>query len=528
MKKIKKLLVSVIIVLISVFAFNSIALAAEEKAPNTIKTGENTLLNAYIEGAPKVYYKTLPNGVWAFCQNEPLYYFSGYTMKLKGEINEGFNYILENRPNTGDIYKDFYAMQIAVWWYEDILNNNNVNIPKDIKTAILKKVNTDTYSRIIYNLVNGAKNYKQDKTGSLEVTKDNINFTLKDGYYVSDEIVVTTSSNVDISSVISEGLDKSIITDVKKVSNTKTIIIVKVPENITKGLEVANFAIDITGGYNIKKAYNYFYTSEWQNVIYGKTFNTLKELTAHKDLSFNVKKDDTFEVKISKTDITKQKEIPGAKLSLVCEDGTNLSWTSTNESHKVTLKPTTCTLTEVIAPKGYILSKDQITFKLDSNGKIYEKNVAGEFVLTDHIKMVNLVREAVNISKLDSKTNEYVKGASLVIKNNKGESVAHFTTTGESYYINLDAGIYTLEETNAPEGYELNPNVITFKVDAEGKLSILNASGVYENANGIIFYNTPVTIIVPKTGISNLVIYIAGAVILGFGVIYLIRNEKKC
>ena len=138
-----------------------------------------------------MHYKEIDGGILVYCQNETLVYQGRYTMKLYSQVDDGFIYILENKPNTGDKYKDYYAMQIAIWWYEDLLNNNNSNIPQNVKVSILRKVNTDTYSRIIYNLVNNAKKYKQDKSISLSIDVNDASFELSGNYYISKDIKVS-------------------------------------------------------------------------------------------------------------------------------------------------------------------------------------------------------------------------------------------------------------------------------------------------------------------------------------------------
>ena len=157
MKNIKSFMITILVGILSLFGLYTNVLA--ETAPKTFKTKDPVILTDYIEGAPKVHYKEIDGGILVYCQNEALVYQGGYTMKLYSQIDDGFIYILENKPNTGDKYKDYYAMQIAIWWYEDIVNDNNVNIPRDVKINILKKVNDDTFCRIIYNLVNGANNF---------------------------------------------------------------------------------------------------------------------------------------------------------------------------------------------------------------------------------------------------------------------------------------------------------------------------------------------------------------------------------
>ena len=189
MKNIKSFMITILVGILSLFGLYTNVLA--ETAPKTFKTKDPVILTDYIEGAPKVHYKEIDGGILVYCQNEALVYQGGYTMKLYSQIDDGFIYILENKPNTGDKYKDYYAMQIAIWWYEDLLNNNNANIPQDVKVSILKKVNTDTYSRIIYNLVNNAKKYKQDKSINLSIDVNDASFELSGNYYISKDIKVS-------------------------------------------------------------------------------------------------------------------------------------------------------------------------------------------------------------------------------------------------------------------------------------------------------------------------------------------------
>ena len=76
-------------------------------------------------------------------------------------------------------------------------------------------------------------------------------------------------------------------------------------------------------------------------------------------------------VAISKQDITTKQELPGATLVIKDVNGKEIDrWVSTNEVHYVELEKGTYTLTEVIAPKGYVLSTETITFTVDDNGNV--------------------------------------------------------------------------------------------------------------------------------------------------------------
>lgn len=239
----------------------------------------------------------------------------------------------------------------------------------------------------------------------------------------------------------------------------------------------------------------------------------------------------TTKVKISKTDITESKELPGATLVVKDASGSVIDkWTSTNEAHYVTVNPGVYTLSETVAPKGYKLTTTTITFKVDEDLNIYELK-DGKYVSTDHIKMVNelLDKSAIKINKLDSKTNEYVSGAILMIKNNKGETVATITTTNSASYITLDEGEYVLSEEAAPNGYEKTDAKIYFSVDEEGKIKIKGSSG-YVDAVELTIYNQKEEaeiIVVPTTGLSSTLTYVVGTLVVSAGAVMLYRNGKQ-
>jgi Predicted outer membrane protein len=80
----------------------------------------------------------------------------------------------------------------------------------------------------------------------------------------------------------------------------------------------------------------------------------------------------TTSVKISKQDITTQKELAGATLTLKDSNGTVVeTWVSTNKPHYVKdLAPGRYTLIETKSPKGYGLSDEIIEFTVDKDGKV--------------------------------------------------------------------------------------------------------------------------------------------------------------
>ena len=93
----------------------------------------------------------------------------------------------------------------------------------------------------------------------------------------------------------------------------------------------------------------------------------------------------------------------------------------------------------------------------------------------------NLPKPAkVSILKLDKDTNATVEGAVLVVKDANGNEIDRFTSTSEAHEIeNIANGTYTVEEVEAPSGYELSTEKETFTIDDDTKTVEVK------------FYNTP-------------------------------------
>lgn len=74
---------------------------------------------------------------------------------------------------------------------------------------------------------------------------------------------------------------------------------------------------------------------------------------------------------ISKQDVTNGKELPGAHLVVKDYDGNVIKeWVSSTEPTYIELEPGIYTLTETIAPDGYILSTETITFTVKEDGTV--------------------------------------------------------------------------------------------------------------------------------------------------------------
>lgn len=93
--------------------------------------------------------------------------------------------------------------------------------------------------------------------------------------------------------------------------------------------------------------------------------------------------------------------------------------------------------------------------------------------VTDETNLI-LETSKVTITKIDDETEQPLAGATFVVKDSKGNTVATWTSTTSSHVIkNLPNGTYTLQETKAPDGYILNDRVVEFTItDTNRNISI--------------------------------------------------------
>ena len=126
----------------------------------------------------------------------------------------------------------------------------------------------------------------------------------------------------------------------------------------------------------------------------------------------------------------------------------------------------------------------------------------------------------ISISKKDITNSKELAGASLELRNEKGELIYAWISTDEPFIIKdgLEAGKYTLTEILAPEGYELNKESVTFTVNADGTVN-----------GDIVMYNKPQEVVeVPSTSsFKTMTTSLIGLLIIGFGSLVIYRNYKK-
>ena len=246
-------------------------------------------------------------------------------------------------------------------------------------------------------------------------------------------------------------------------------------------------------------------------------------------------------------------EIADAKIKIFKGDkaeGTPVeSWTSeAGKSKELDLTPGTYTFHEEAAPTGYLKVTD-ITFKVNYDGTVTVTNV-GEKDSKGEENKVETNGSTVTVTDKDddlprkvtfSKVNiagKEIEGAKIkIFKGDKAEGtpVASWTSEADkSKELNLAPGTYTFHEEAAPTGY-LAVTDITFKVNFDGTIEVLNANGnsvEYKDGKLVITDQTepekPNEPNLPNTGsVSEQGTLLAGLALLGLGVVMVASNGKK-
>ena len=309
---------------------------------------------------------------------------------------------------------------------------------------------------------------------------------------------------------------------------TSKVSITKIDSKTKKGLAGATFVLydnsgkqittwtSTTGAHIIQNLPNGTYKLKETKAPAG--YKISKELTTFtisdtkRNIAIKVENTLYSKVSIIKIDSKTKVALAGAEFVLYDNSGKKItSWTSTGKAHVIQNLPNgTYTLKETKAPAGYKISKESTTFTISDTNR----DVTVKVENTALTKLVNIV-------KIDKSTGQPLAGAHLIVKNEKGETIADFVSTEEPYVIkDLADGKYSVYEVEAPDGYKKSEATYYFTISDGNTV----ASVTVENEKDV-----PEEVVeVPNTGNNNTVIPIAlGSTALLSGVGFVYYNEKK-
>ena len=276
-------------------------------------------------------------------------------------------------------------------------------------------------------------------------------------------------------------------------------------------------------------------------------------------------------IKVSKKDITGEKEIPGATLKICTKadydskkvecspaktiDNLEMNWVSGESMHSIYGVPKgDYYIIEVTSPDGYIQATIATPFSINEKGDVVsgDKSITNkEFVEASNSLVVKNKLTKITISKQDMATSKELPGAIISIcrtyvdENNdiqmlvdqytgdcieatlaNGE-VATWVSTNKSKEISgLPAGTYYLVETKAPKDYSTAESIL-FTLNSDGTL--VDKDGNALSDNKLVMKDEPIK----NEPTGTLATYVVIGILVGVGalgtgcLIYLKKTGNK-
>ena len=297
---------------------------------------------------------------------------------------------------------------------------------------------------------------KFDVSGIRDYDKDD------DGDFIKEIIISneqpTGTIVIDKSVALREYVDTSIV-DISDLSpiqfklTTKEDVIDKADGSVIykKGQEIKTYNLDKKGNLKIEELPIGVYelqeikTLDLNDTKYEFKFEKKDDTTKVYTQTREVINDTTL-TEISKQDITGDKELEGAKLTVLEGDKVIDTWTSTDKTHKIEgLKVgIEYTLREEVAPDGYVRATD-IQFKVEN---------------TKENQKVKMIDKIVTMTKEDIGGKE-IEGAKIQVTDKDGNIVDEWTSRKESHNIKglEENKKYVLHEEYAPDGYVIATDI---------------------------------------------------------------------
>jgi len=324
------------------------------------------------------------------------------------------------------------------------------------------KVKAGTYRISEVVIPNGFLKLEQEIV--FEVNKSNKTLEFDKDY---DAYITVTVANeqptgtlkIDKSVAIREDVDTSLV-DISDLSGIKFKLYAK--EDIInyadgsiiyeKGKEVGQYNLTKEGMLLIEKLPMGSYELEEISTLDGLVLDTTKHEIVFKQEDITTKVytkeeklvNDTTSVEFSKTDITGDKELKGATLTVTDSEGNVIDkWISGEKTHKIEgLK----------VGKTYVLKEE---IQVDSYVKATD--IKFEVKNTNEVQKVTMIDKLVEVIKTDVVSGEEIEGAELIVTDENGNEIDRWISSKEPHHVKgLEEGKkYFLEEKTCPYGYEI-------------------------------------------------------------------------
>lgn len=484
----------------------------------TKKTDKYTLDEFSYDEASKTWTKELDVLAEEYTVEETNSSVEGYTVKttykidtqeIEGKKTESIQ--IENQGEVTVAFKNSYTPKP----YEVAISKQDLTNEKEIAGATLKIVNQKTKEEVASWVS------EKDNTHTVSLPFGEyilIEEVVPDGYKKADDIYFKVSKNGEISIKGKDGtysktnkvimkdeakpgkivISKSVTGSINK-EQAEKVISFKVTNNSTKEVNTYSLKdfnydesnkkwtkelIQVAGGYKVeelvtsikghKLSLTQYQINENGEIKEKVTDKIAEKVTVKKDkttfIEFENNYDlNVFDVEIDKTDISGTKEVDGAKLKVIDEEGNLVErWISGQDdekTHKLKLSPGKYTLIEEKAPYGYRVA-DPIDFTVNENGKI-EGMSENKITMKDEKTQAKLILTKTIEGDIPKKDAQKI---TFKVTNQKTNKVDKYTLDDFSYdevdkiwtkELDVLAGKYTVEETNSSiEGYTVKTTYI--------------------------------------------------------------------
>lgn len=378
-------------------------------------------------------------------------------------LDDGYVYLLQNgypkKSLTGDNANDEYLTQIAVWWYQDLINGVSDN-ETGVLTANQKSViKSSKYYRYIEPLITGAVNAKNNPieiNPTFSINTNDFKLSSDNKYLMTDSITIT--SNIDYDNYLIS-VDNNAVEVLDNNNNVISNNTINKGESFKLRVDLSKIDNPIT--VNISAIVNY---TEFEAYSYNPPKEDMQQSVAsvlvpvskQKVVSNSVSMP-TGSLTIRKVD-TENKPLEGANIEVIrkATNKTVANFETTTEDYVIdNLLPGEYEIKELSAPNGYYIDNESTNVIInDSN-----LNVTKEIINSKYI---------VRIAKRTYDQGGFISGAVLNIVNSNNEVVETITTTNGYTFLDtskLSEGTYKVIEVTAPDGYFVNTEGEEFTID---------------------------------------------------------------